>query len=82
MTNLKLGDRIQCAQVAFMLQSQFNRGNLVGMAMGEVGDIALVDLIADAKRLAEIDGLIGFTDGGEPRGPRNMQAWILCTISS
>jgi len=40
-----------------MLQSQFNRGNLVGMAMGEVGDIALVDLIADAKRLAEIDGL-------------------------
>src|SRR5215475_5867591 len=45
----------QCGEVPFELEGQLNGGDFLGVAMGEIGDVAFADVRAVAVRLAEID---------------------------
>jgi hypothetical protein len=45
--------------------------------MGQVGNVAFLHLVADAIRLAQINGLVGFAVGGEPKSARNIHAHML-----
>src|ERR1035441_2379136 len=42
------------------------RGDLGGIAVGEVGDVAFFDFAVLAEGFAEVDGLVGFAVGGWP----------------
>jgi len=50
--------------------------------MGEVGDIALADLVADAVRLAEVDREVGFAVGGGPRGAGDVHDHIIRVVAA
>jgi hypothetical protein len=72
-----LVERAEGGQVALMLQRQFERGNLLGVSMGEVGEVALADVGALAVGLAEVDGLINFAVGGGPGSTRYIHDHII-----
>jgi hypothetical protein len=59
-------ERAQGGKIAFELEGEFDGGDLFGIAVGEIGDIAFADVRAVALGLAEIDGLVGFAVGGRP----------------
>jgi hypothetical protein len=64
-------------QVALEVEGEFDGGDLVGIAMGEVGDIAFVDAAALAVGLTEVDGLVGLTIGGRPGGAGYVHVHII-----
>ena len=68
-------------KVALELEGQFDGGDLFGIAMGEVGDIAFADVRAVAVGLAEIDGLIGFAVGRGPEGAGDVHVYMLQGIN-
>jgi hypothetical protein len=51
-----------------VLEGEFDGGDLGGIAMGEVGDVAFFDFAVLAEGFAEVDGLVGFAVGGGPEG--------------
>ena len=64
-------------EVALVLEGEFNGGDLAGIAMGEVGDVAFADAVAVAEGFAEVDGGVGFAVGGGPGGAGDMHAYIV-----
>src|SRR5450756_3208753 len=54
------------AEIALVLEGEFDGGDLGGIAVGEVGDVAFFDFAVLAEGFAEVDGLVGFTVGGGP----------------
>ena len=66
---LNLVEGAEGRQVALELQRQFDGRDLLGIAMGEVGDIALADALTLTVGLAEINRLIDFAIG---RGPESV----------
>ena len=55
-------------EVALVLEGEFDGGDLGGIAVGEVGDVAFFDFAVLAEGFAEVDGLVGFAVGGGPAG--------------
>src|ERR1035437_7333037 len=55
-------------EIALVLKGEFDGGDLGGIAVGEVGDVAFFDFAVLAERFAEVDGLVGFAVGGGPEG--------------
>ena len=51
-------------QIALVLEGEFDGGDLGGIAVGEVGDVAFFDFAVLAEGFAEVDGLVGFSVGG------------------
>ena len=76
-SQVDLVERAEGGQIALMLQRQFEGGNLLGIRMGEVGNVALADVGALAVGLAEVDGLINFAVGGQPGSTRYIHDHIL-----
>ena len=74
---LDLIERAESGQVALELEGQFDGGNFVGVAMGEVGDVAFADAVAVAVGRAEVDGLIGLAVGGGPGGAGDVDVQII-----
>ena len=72
-----LVERAESGQIALMPQRQLDGGNLQGIRMGEVGDVALADVGTLAVGLAEVDGLINFAVGGRPGSPRYIHDHII-----
>jgi len=68
-------------KVTFVLKGHFDGGDFLGIAMGEIGDVALTDTGAVAKGLAEIDGRIGFSVGGGPESARDIHVHIVSEIN-
>ena len=64
-------------QITLVLQRQLEGSNLLGISMGEVGDVAFANVRALAVRLAEVDGLINFAVGGRPGSPRYIHDHII-----
>ena len=60
-----------------MLEGEFDGGDLGGIAVGEVGDVAFFDFAVLAEGFAEVDGLVGFTVGGGPAGAGYMHVHII-----
>jgi len=55
---LDLVERAEDSQVALELERQFDGGDLFGVAVSEVGEIAFADVVAIAVGLAEVDGFV------------------------
>src|ERR1035441_10301047 len=53
-------------EIALVLEGEFDGGDLGGIAVGEVGDVAFFDFAVLAEGFAEVDGLVGFAVGGGP----------------
>ena len=53
-------------EVALVVEGEFQGGNILWIAMREVGEVAFADVRAVAVRLAEVDRLIDFVVS---RGP-------------
>ena len=68
-------------EVVFEAESEFDGGDLFGVAMGEVGDVAFADVGAVAIGLAEVDGLVGFAVGGGPGGAGYVHVHIIRYIN-
>ena len=49
----------------------------MGVAMGEVGDVAFADVRAVAVGLAEVDGLVDFAVGRRPGSARHIHVHII-----
>jgi ATP adenylyltransferase/5',5'''-P-1,P-4-tetraphosphate phosphorylase II len=60
-----------------VLEGEFDGGDLGGIAVGEVGDVAFFDFAVLAEGFAEVDGLVGFTVGGGPAGAGYMHVHII-----
>src|SRR5450756_1100708 len=56
------------AEIALVLEGEFDGGDLGGIAVGEVGDVAFFDFAVLAEGFAEVDRLVGFAVGGGPEG--------------
>ena len=76
-SQVDLVERAEGGQIALMLQRQFDGGNLLGISMSEVSDVALADVGALAVGLAEVDGLIDFAIGGRPGSTRYIYDHII-----
>lgn len=61
-------DRRQHRQIALKPEGEFDGGNLLRIAVGEVSDVAFADMGAVAVGLAEVNGEVGFAVGGGPGG--------------
>jgi len=61
-------ERGEGAEIALVLEGEFDGGDLGGIAVGEVGDVAFFDFAVLAEGFAEVDGLVGFAVGGGPEG--------------
>ena len=59
-------------EVALVLEGEFDGGDLGGIAVGEVGDVAFFDFAVLAEGFAEVDGLVGLAVGGRPAGAGDM----------
>jgi hypothetical protein len=70
-------ERGEDGQIALMLQGEFDRGDLGGIAVAEVGDIALFDLAVLAEGFAEVDGLVGLAVGGGPAGASDVHVYTI-----
>ncbi|HJY91206.1 MAG TPA: hypothetical protein VJ255_13045, partial [Candidatus Acidoferrum sp.] len=66
LVQLDLFEGSESGEIVFVTKGEFDGGNFLGIAMGEVGNIAFADVRAIAIRLAEIDGFIGLAVGGGP----------------
>ena len=64
-------------EVVFEAESEFDGGDLFGVAMRQVSDIAFADVGAVAIGLAEVDGLVGFAVGGGPGGAGDVHVHII-----
>ena len=58
-----------------MLKGEFDGGDLGGITVAEVGNVAFFDLAVLAEGFAEVDGLVGFAVGGGPAGVSDMHAY-------
>src|ERR1700737_2759565 len=70
-------ERAQRGEIAFKLEGQLDSGNLFGIAMGEVGNVAFANPGAFAEGLAEVDRLIGFAVRGGPKSAGHVHVHIL-----
>src|ERR1035438_8213246 len=59
-------------EIALVLKGEFDGGDLSGIAVGEVGDVAFFDFAVLAEGFAEVDGLVGFAVGGGPASAGNV----------
>ena len=64
-------------QIALVLEGEFDGGDGSGIAVGEVGDIALLDFAVLAEGFAEVDGLVDFAVGGGPEGAGYIDVHIM-----
>src|ERR1039457_6759120 len=55
-----------------VLKGEFDGGDLSGIAVGDVGDVAFFDFAVLAEGFAEVDGLVGFAVGGGPASAGNV----------
>jgi hypothetical protein len=81
LAQLDFVQRTEHGQVAFVLEGQFDGGDLLGIAMGKVGDLAFADAGADAVGLAEVDGGIDCAVGGAPGGAGDVHVDIIINES-
>jgi len=77
---LDLVEGTEGREVALELEGEFEGGNLLGVAMGEVGDVALADVRALAIGRAEVDGLLDLAVGRGPGGAGNVRDYIIRDI--
>jgi hypothetical protein len=77
---LDLVEGTEGREVALELEGEFEGGNLLGVAMGEVGDVALADVRALAIGLAEVDGLVDLAVGRGPGGAGYVHDYIIRDI--
>src|SRR5450756_918651 len=73
------------AEIALVLEGEFDGGDLGGIAVGEVGDVAFFDFAVLAEGFAEVDGLVGFAVGGWPACAGYMHVHIIthyCSIKN
>jgi hypothetical protein len=61
-------ERGEGCQIAFVLEGEFDGGDLGGIAMAEVSNIAFFDFAVLAEGFAEVDGFVDFAVGGGPAG--------------
>jgi len=69
------------AEIALVLEGEFDGGDLGGIAVGEVGDVAFFDFAALAEGFAEVDGLVGFAVRGGLEGAGYVHVHIIKHIS-
>jgi hypothetical protein len=67
-------------KVAPELKGKFYGGDFFGIAISEIGDVALADVRPFAIGLAEMDGLIGFAIGGCPDSTSHIHVHIICLL--
>ena len=51
-------ERGEGGQIALVLEGEFDGGDLGGIAVGEVGDVAFLDFAVLAEGFAEVDRLV------------------------
>ena len=67
-----LVERAEGGQVTLASESQFDSGDLLGVGMGEVGDVAFADVRPVAVGLAQVDGLVDLAVGRGPGSARHI----------
>src|SRR5450756_233456 len=70
-------ERGEGGEIALVLEGEFDGGDLGGIAVGEVGDVALFDFAVLAKGFAEVDGLVDFAVGRGPEGASYVHVHII-----
>jgi hypothetical protein len=78
---LHLVEGAEDGEIALVAEGEFDGGDLAGIAMGEVGDVAFANAAAIAEGLAEVDGGVGFAVGGGPGGAGYMHDHIIHQLS-
>src|ERR1019366_7185240 len=75
-------ERGEGGEIALVFEGEFDGGDLGGIAVGEVGDVAFFDFAVLAEGFAEVDGLVGFAVGGGPASAGYMHVHIITHYGS
>ena len=70
-------ERGEDGEIALVFEGEFDGGDLGGIAVGEVGDVAFLDFAVLAEGFAEVDGLVGLAVGGGPAGAGYVHVHII-----